>query len=138
MEIENINISYRPGRKSMVFMIAFFALFAAAMSSCSSKSSGSLGASSSVPASSSSNAQATITIKNFAYTPVLIKVKPGEVIQVINEDGVAHTLSARNNSFNTGDILPGEKVAFKAPTKPGSYRYYCEIHQYMEGTLVVH
>ena len=26
---------------------------------------------------------------------------------------------------------------FKAPSKPGTYHYICNIHQYMMGTIVV-
>ena len=39
--------------------------------------------------------------------------------------------------FSTGDVGPGQVKTFKAPGKAGSYPYFCTIHQYMTGTLVV-
>jgi plastocyanin len=40
-------------------------------------------------------------------------------------------------AFDTGDVSPGRTVTFTAPSKPGSYSYICDIHQYMAGTLIV-
>jgi plastocyanin len=75
----------------------------------------------------------------FAFHPSSLTVKPGATVTVHNEDSVTHTLTDKANPklFNTGDLSPGKTMTFKAPTKPGSYPYFCQIHQYMTGTLVV-
>jgi len=39
--------------------------------------------------------------------------------------------------FNTGNIKPGHTKSFTAPSKPGTYHYICNIHQYMTGTIIV-
>jgi plastocyanin len=81
----------------------------------------------------------TVVIKNFMFSPATLSVSPGTVVTVRNEDSVTHTLTDKADPglFNTGDIRPGQVKTFKAPGKAGSYPYFCTIHQYMTGTLVV-
>jgi plastocyanin len=66
-----------------------------------------------------------------------LSVKPGAVVKVTNKDSATHTLTASNNAFNTGDITQNQTKTFKAPMKPGTYHYICNIHQYMMGTIIV-
>jgi plastocyanin len=56
---------------------------------------------------------------------------------VINQDPAAHTVTAKDKSFNTGSIAMGQQSVLTAPSKPGSYPYYCAFHAYMTGTLIV-
>jgi plastocyanin len=83
-----------------------------------------------------------ISIKNFQFYPATFSVAPGETIIVTNNDGSAHTLTALPGSnplgkFDSGNIAPGKSVTFTAPVRFGSYAFYCAIHNYMTGTLVV-
>ncbi len=78
-----------------------------------------------------------IKIVNFMFTPMTVKVNPGELIKVTNFDTVAHTLTAVHREFNTGKIGHDQTKSFRAPKKPGTYHYICNIHQFMTGTLVV-
>ena len=77
-----------------------------------------------------------IVIKNFAFKPQNLTVAKGTRVEVTNADGTVHTLSATNGSFDTGDLAGGA-------TKPvvlnraGRFDYFCKIHNYMTGTLVV-
>ena len=73
------------------------------------------------------------------FSPASLTVAPGAIVTVQNKDSVTHTLTDKANStlFSTGDISPGQTKTFKAPAKPGSYPFFCMIHQYMPGTLVV-
>ena len=79
----------------------------------------------------------TIVIDKFAYQPVPLTVARGARVTVINEDPVAHTLTAKDKSFDSGTIAGGERGRFTAPSKRGSYRYICAFHEYMTGTLIV-
>ena len=113
------------------------------LAACSSSSS-SASATPSVTATGSSASQKTgttdtIVIKNFMFSPDSITVSPGAVITVKNEDSVTHTLTDKTdqNTFNTGPVAPNQTKTFKAPDKAGSYPFFCTIHQYMTGTLVV-
>ncbi|MCA1836535.1 MAG: cupredoxin domain-containing protein [Actinobacteria bacterium] len=79
----------------------------------------------------------TIVIDKFAYQPVPLTVARGARVTVINEDPVAHTLTAKDKSFDSGTIAGGERGHFTAPSKRGSYPYICAFHEYMAGTLIV-
>jgi plastocyanin len=84
----------------------------------------------------------TIVIKDFAFVPSTLTVRPGEVIRVENEDAVAHTLTALPGSspqghFDTGELVSGGTTTITAPTAPGTYKYDCSIHTFMTGTLTV-
>jgi plastocyanin len=79
----------------------------------------------------------TIVIDKFAYQPVVLTVVRGARVTVINEDPVAHTLTAKDKSFDSGTIAGGERGQFTAPSKPGSYPYICAFHAYMTGTVIV-
>jgi plastocyanin len=87
--------------------------------------------------SPSAGGSATITIQNYNFSPAKITVTPGEKVTVTNKDPVAHTVTANDKKFDTGDIDAGKTVTFTAPSSPGSYPYICTIHQYMTGMLTV-
>jgi plastocyanin len=130
--------SHRPMRR--VAAAAVFGV-ALALAACSSgASSAPSGAASSASGSTSGAASTTtIIIQNFAFHPSKDTVKPGATITVTNKDSVTHTLTSTSSpiAFNTGDISPGQTKTFTAPTKAGTYPYFCMIHQYMTGTLTV-
>ena len=90
---------------------------------------------SSTPSGSSSGT--SITIKNFMFMPMSLTVSPGATVKVTNKDSATHTLTANGGQFNTGDISQNQTKTFKAPMKPGTYTYICNIHQYMMGTVIV-
>ncbi len=92
--------------------------------------------------SSSADAGITITIQGFAFHPADFTVSPGEVVKVVNKDGVAHTITALPGSsplgtFDTGAIASGGSATFVAPASAGAYKYECSIHTYMTGVMTV-
>lgn len=78
-----------------------------------------------------------VKIKNFMFAPMNFKVSPNELVMVTNTDPVAHTLTAIKGQFTTGAIAHDQTKSFRAPKKPGAYHFFCNIHQFMTGTLVV-
>jgi plastocyanin len=83
-----------------------------------------------------------IIIKNFKFSPANPDVQPGDRIEVTNEDSVTHTLTAGpspkdKNVFSTGDVGPGQTKIVNAPAKAGMYPFYCTIHTFMTGILIV-
>jgi plastocyanin len=78
-----------------------------------------------------------VQIQNFAFHPPTMTVAPGSKVSVTNTDQTTHTFSAVNGSFDSGDLNGGTSVSVVAPTKPGTYAYRCNIHQYMHGVLTV-
>ena len=93
----------------------------------------------SVKTASSGNV-ARVTIHDFAFSPNPVVVTPREVVEITNHDGVAHTFSAMpgdRSSFTSGPIVPNATRTIVAPAAPGTYRFFCQIHPFMTGTLVV-
>jgi plastocyanin len=78
-----------------------------------------------------------ITISNFMFKAMSVTVTPGATVSVTNKDSATHTLTATGGQFNTGDITQNQTKTFKAPMKPGTYDYICNIHQYMTGKITV-
>jgi plastocyanin len=91
----------------------------------------------STASSGSSSGGTSITISNFMFSPMSLRVSPGATIKVTNKDSATHTLTATGGQFDTGNVAQNQTKTFKAPSKPGTYHYICSIHQYMMGTIVV-
>lgn len=91
----------------------------------------------SASAATSPAAVATVTIQNFLFAPENLTVAPGAMVTVVNQDSANHTVTAKDHSFDTGNIAGNAGGTFTAPTKPGAYAYICAIHPFMTGTLTV-
>jgi plastocyanin len=76
-----------------------------------------------------------ITIKDFSFTGATVKA--GATVTVENNGPSTHTVTADGSEFNTGNIDSGKTATFTAPAKPGTYKYHCNIHTSMTGTLTV-
>jgi plastocyanin len=66
-----------------------------------------------------------------------ITVTAGSTVTVMNADTTTHTVAADNKSFDTGEIHAGATATFTAPMAAGTYKFHCNIHNYMMGTLTV-
>lgn len=119
--------------------VAFFLATGLALQACGSSSVHAPTTAPSGHSSQSSQSSEKVTIKNFAFIPANLTVKANSVILVTNDDSVIHTFTADNNSFNSGNILPGQTVAVQIGAQSSSVRigYYCTIHQYMTGSITV-
>jgi plastocyanin len=86
----------------------------------------------------SSGAEGTeITIKDFTYSPNPLEAKVGDTITVKNDDGSAHTLTADDDSVDTGNIAGGASGTVEME-KAGTLAYHCNIHgNTMAGTIEV-
>lgn len=77
-----------------------------------------------------------ITIKGFKFSPETLKAKVGDKITVTNEDSAIHTLTAKDKSFDTGNLDQGAEGTITV-SKAGTVDYICNIHDYMTGTIEV-
>jgi plastocyanin len=93
------------------------------------------------PASSSGAVKAaatnSVTIKNFAFSPSTITVKPGTKVTWVNHDEDAHTVSFQSNLRVASNPLQGNQSFSYTFQTPGTYRYICSIHPFMHGTVIV-
>jgi plastocyanin len=111
--------------RSTIVALVICCAAALGLAACSSSSS---------KGSSSGTSNAAITIKDLQFT--VSSVKAGSEVTVKNSDGFQHTVTADNGEFNVSVDGNGH-ATFKAPTKPGSYKFHCNIHPTMHGTLDV-
>jgi plastocyanin len=78
-----------------------------------------------------------ITIKDFSFSPDPLRAKVGDTITVKNDDGTPHTLTADDDSVDTGELDGGSSGSVEL-TKAGTLAYHCEIHQStMKGSIEV-
>jgi amicyanin len=79
----------------------------------------------------------SVTIKNFAFRPATIKVKPGTRVTWVNHDEDAHTVTFQSNLKVASDPLQGNQRYSYTFQTPGTYPYICSIHPFMRGTVIV-
>jgi len=75
-----------------------------------------------------------VGIADFKFAPTALTVKPGETVTFENHDSTVHTVVGpgfRSKALDTND-----KFSFKFD-KPGEYTYFCGLHPYMKGKVVV-
>lgn len=77
-----------------------------------------------------------VTIRNFAFGPKIVSVKPGATVHWTNRDSEAHTVVSDAGAFSSPVLQPGAGFSFRF-TKPGTYSYHCSIHPFMTGKVVV-
>ncbi len=81
-------------------------------------------------------APVAISIEGFDFSATAAVVA-GSPIAVTNLDSAPHTLTAVNGEFDTGTLNQNQLGSLAAPTAPGTYAFFCEIHPSMTGELVV-
>lgn len=80
--------------------------------------------------------QATITIQNFAYSPVVLQVTAGTEVRAVNRDSATHTWTADDGSWDSGALAKDGEFARRF-TAAGSFAYHCAIHPSMKGSVQV-
>jgi nitrite reductase (NO-forming) len=72
------------------------------------------------------------------YSPENITVVIGvnNTVTWMNNDDVAHTITATDGSFGSGNLNAGQAWSHTF-TAPGTYTYYCSYHSWMKGTVTV-
>lgn len=78
----------------------------------------------------------TVSIEDFAFGPDTLTIPAGTTVTWVNNDTTAHTASAADRSFDSGNLAPGDSYAFRFDT-PGTYAYACMYHPNMTATIIV-
>ncbi|MGH3803335.1 MAG: cupredoxin domain-containing protein [Pseudonocardiaceae bacterium] len=132
----------RAASRVLAVSAAIFAILLVAVG-CGGSTSTSTGTGGGTPAATTgaapgaSTGATAVVIKDFTFGPANITVAPGTKISVMNSDGVTHTLTADDKSFDTGSISGGQAKELTAPTTPGKYPFHCTPHPFMTGTITV-
>lgn len=80
-----------------------------------------------------------VTIQQYSFEPMTIKVKVGTKVTWTNKDSVAHTVTTQDGApaaIDSGLFGKNKSYSFTF-TKSGTYNYYCQPHPYMKGTVIV-
>lgn len=77
-----------------------------------------------------------VVVQGISYNPTRLPVRVGqEVAWTFDDNGVSHTVTADDGSFDSGRLATGDfKRTFD---QPGEVAYHCEVHARMKGTVVV-
>lgn len=92
-------------------------------------------ATSSEASETEAESELVIVISDFDYE-LPDAVPPGAAITIRNEDGVGHTVTADDGTFDVV-VGPGEEATLTAPDQPGEFLFHCTPHPAMVATLVV-
>lgn len=77
-----------------------------------------------------------VAIVDFAFQPDPVKVKVGTEVTWTNQDGFAHTVTADDKSYDSKNMEKDATFTYRFDTA-GTFKYFCAIHNYMTGSVVV-
>jgi plastocyanin len=84
----------------------------------------------------STNNAPTIYMKNSVFSSSSLQVVMGTKVTWNNDDTTVHTVTADNNSFDSGDMQPGASFS-QSFNSVGTFPYHCKHHAQMTGSIVV-
>ncbi len=119
-------------RRRIVGLLVALALVLVACGS--SASSAPSAAAPAAPAGSS--AGGAVAIIDFAFQPASVSVPKGTTVTWTNTGATAHTVTADDASFDSGNVDVGKTFSTTANTA-GTIAYHCTIHPQMKATIVV-
>ena len=71
-----------------------------------------------------------------AFTPATITVTAGTMVTWTNNDNMTHTVTADDNSFDSGNLTSGSNYS-RTFSVAGTYPYHCTIHPNMIAKVIV-
>ncbi len=77
-----------------------------------------------------------VEITERKFKPAKIKVKKGDTVVWTNNGEGDHTVTAKDESFESGKIAVGEKFEHKFE-EAGKFEYVCDYHPRMKGVVEV-
>ena len=77
-----------------------------------------------------------VEIDDFAFSPARITVKAGTTVAWLNADDTPHRVASSSKLFKSKVLDTDGSFSFTFTT-PGMYEYFCSLHPYMTGTVVV-
>jgi plastocyanin len=79
---------------------------------------------------------ATIQIDNFNFTPPDLTVTAGTKVIWKNDDDSPHRVADINGTYASAALDTDDSFSHTFAT-PGVYKYFCSIHPYMKGEIIV-
>ncbi len=78
----------------------------------------------------------TVQLRDDAYSPSTVTIHAGDTVVFVNNDDDAHTVTATDGSFDSKGLDTHERWSHTF-TKAGTYPYFCQLHPFMKGTVIV-
>ncbi len=80
----------------------------------------------------------SIKMQGYDFSPDKITIAPGTTVKWINAGKHVHTVTDEHQSWDSGNVNPGEKYSRRFDQK-GTFKYYCIPHREarMTGTIIV-
>jgi quinohemoprotein ethanol dehydrogenase len=78
----------------------------------------------------------TVHVADYFFTPQRTGIAVGTTLQFTNDGSVAHTATATDGSWDTGEIAAGDTVSVTF-NQAGTWGYACTPHPWMIGQIVV-
>jgi plastocyanin len=85
---------------------------------------------------STMNTPNAVSIRNFAFSVATLSVSAGTQVTWTNNDATAHTVTADDGSFDSGNIAPGNSFTHTFSSM-GTVSYHCSIHPMMKAAVIV-
>jgi plastocyanin len=79
---------------------------------------------------------AMVKIDDYKFAPARLTVKAGTTVTWRNKDDSVHTVTSTTRMFKSKALDTDDAFSFTF-TEPGTYAYFCSLHSYMTGTIVV-
>lgn len=81
-------------------------------------------------------ATSNVNMQNISYQPATVTIQVGDSVAWHNLDTVPHTVTADDGGFDSMNVAPGASYS-QAFMQAGNFKYHCNIHSNMHGTVIV-
>ncbi|MGN6551589.1 MAG: cupredoxin domain-containing protein [Pararhizobium sp.] len=88
------------------------------------------------PVVSASAKEARVTISNFTFEPQTTAIARGSKVTFVNTDDMVHTIVAADGSFRSPPLETGQSFVTTV-SRAGTVVYFCGLHPFMKGSIVV-
>lgn len=83
-----------------------------------------------------SGSAVNVNLPGYTPTDVTVVIGVNNTVKWTNDDNMAHTVTANDGSFDSGNMNPGATFSHTF-TEAGSFAYTCVYHHWMHGTVTV-
>ncbi|HEV2110111.1 MAG TPA: cupredoxin family copper-binding protein [Gammaproteobacteria bacterium] len=78
-----------------------------------------------------------VKVFNYKFDPEVLTIPAGTTVTWSNKDEVPHTVMSSDKRFTSSGALDTGDTYSYTFTTAGSYEYFCTLHPFMKGKVVV-